>query len=153
LARSINDGTPMHIVRFVESIVAGIDEPVITLLGLSYKGNIDDMRESPSHTIGTALEQKGYSLKRFDPYIRPGVLGNKGSAFEAVERSDCLVLLTDHSGFRDLDYEQIGRVMRTRLVLDTRNMLNAGQMAKLGFTCYRIGTPAIRSVLGYESHE
>lgn len=142
LARTINDNTPSRVVRIIESIVAGIGSPVLTLLGLAYKGNSDDMRSSPSVAVLQTLLSKGYTVNVFDPYTG-SAHGNKSSAYEAAEGSDCLILLTDHAVFRELDYARIGTGMNTRQFLDTRNWIDPAPLETLGFSCYRIGTPGV----------
>ncbi|MDF2661620.1 MAG: UDP-N-acetyl-D-mannosamine dehydrogenase [Paenibacillus sp.] len=152
LARTINDHTPARIVRMIESLVAGIDTPVLTLLGLAYKGNSDDTRGSPSVAILQALLSKGYAVNVFDPYTG-NAYGNKSSVYEAAERSDCLILLTDHAVFRELDYTRIAAGMNTRQFLDTRNALDPADLEIHGFACYRIGTPGINRTRSREADD
>ncbi|WP_127584791.1 nucleotide sugar dehydrogenase [Paenibacillus koleovorans] len=142
LARDVNDAVPLRVAAKVETMVAGVAEPVVTLLGLAFKGDVADTRNSPSAAVRDVLAAKGYRLRLFDPYVRPSGDGwDAACNLEAAAAgSDCLVLLTDHSLFREPDYllPAIGG-MRTRQVLDTRNVLDGGRLAALGAVYVRLG--------------
>lgn len=139
LARNTNDEVPFRVVRRIEQMVHNIDEPVITLLGLAFKGDIDDMRDSPSIVIANELERKGYKLKLYDPHIKQDIVEKAQTLQEAVRGSDCLVLLTDHSVFKKLDFDAIKEQMRTLQILDTRNMFDVRHLRQLGFSSVTMG--------------
>lgn len=145
-ARIVNDRTPFHIVEMIEEILKDIRQPLVTLLGLTYKENVDDMRESPSLVVMNELKHKGYRVKAYDPYIAPSTTDNAGTIAEAVTGSDCLVLLTSHDQFRNLDFTPIKELFRTKIVLDTRNVLNKEAIIQSGFEYYSIGTFFTRKV-------
>ncbi|MDF2814041.1 MAG: UDP-N-acetyl-D-mannosamine dehydrogenase, partial [Paenibacillus sp.] len=140
LARTINNATPSHIVRMIESVVSHLDKPIITLLGLSFKGNIDDWRGSPSLAVNERLQEKGYSLRLFDPYVQHEIRGKVSSLSEAVDGSDCIIVLTDHAVFKEIDWATLKQRMRNVNILDTRNLLNLEHLTELGYCCYRIGS-------------
>ncbi|UVI28639.1 nucleotide sugar dehydrogenase [Paenibacillus spongiae] len=140
LARSINDSTPQRVIRMIETAVREINQPVITLLGLAFKGNIDDMRESPSLVIMNALIMKGYNVKVFDPLIKTAMEGKVTTLEEAARDSDCLVFLTDHDQFRTIDYSLIKDLLRTKMVLDMKNVTERNELTDLGITCIKIGS-------------
>jgi UDP-N-acetyl-D-mannosaminuronic acid dehydrogenase len=140
LARTINDATPSHIVRIIESVVSHLDKPVVTLLGLSFKGNIDDWRGSPSLAVNEGLQEKGYSLRLFDPYVSHEIKGKVSSLSEAVDGSDCIIVLTDHAVFKEIDWSPLKQRMRNVNIVDTRNLLNLAHLTELGYSCYRIGS-------------
>lgn len=140
LSRQINDGTPYKVVQIVEELVKGVDHPQIALFGLAFKGNIDDMRESPALVVAKALRQKGYALKLYDPHIHEQMPDKVDSAEEALSGSDLMVVLTDHSQFAELDYSRLHGLMRNHTILDTRHVLNRESIEKAGFTYLEIGS-------------
>ncbi len=140
LSRQINDGTPYKVVQIVEELVKGVDHPQIALFGLAFKGNIDDMRESPALVVAKALRQKGYALKLYDPHIHEQMPDKVDSAEEALSGSDLMVVLTDHSQFAELDYSRLHGLMRHHTILDTRHVLNRESIEKAGFTYLEIGS-------------
>lgn len=140
LTRNINDGVPRHIADTIEKIVKEIDSPVITLLGLAFKGNVDDIRESPSLAVMSELKGRGYIIKAYDPYVRQHMDGKADTIEEAACGSDCLVVLTDHNLFKYMDYSKIGSLLRTRIIYDTRNLLSCLELSKQGFRYILMGS-------------
>lgn len=141
LSRTINDSMPYHVIQKIDDIVKEFKEPVISVLGLAFKGNIDDIRESPSLIIMRELRKRGYHLKIYDPYVKSFVEGKVATLEEAAVDSDCLVILTDHDIFKKIDFQQIKNLLRNKMVLDTRNTVNQAELEKLGFTCIQLGSP------------
>jgi len=143
-ARTINDMTPYHVAGIVEELVRKVSEPVVTLLGLTYKENVDDLRESPSVIVMNELKAKGYHIKVYDPYLKAHIEGKVETLQEAVTGSDCLIVLTNHKEFQYIDFEKIKHLLRTKTVLDTRNSLQEHILTDCGFHYVSIGTPSIR---------
>jgi UDP-N-acetyl-D-glucosamine dehydrogenase len=128
LAGEINVGMPEFVVK---KILLALNEKGISLkksriliLGLAYKKNIDDDRESPSYKIMELLLQYGATVDFHDPYIQsigtkreyPQFFGKSRVSLKSISEFDLTVILTDHT---DYDYEAI--VKQSRLVVDTRN--------------------------------
>ncbi|WP_409291606.1 nucleotide sugar dehydrogenase [Peribacillus sp. SCS-37] len=143
-ARQINDHTPRRIVEMIENTVQDLKQPVITLLGLAFKENTDDLRESPSLEIMHALHKKGYQLKIYDPLVKQHVGGKIDTLEEAVRNSDCLVLLTGHEEFKNFDFQMLKGLVRTKIVFDTRNIFDKNGLEANGFQYIQIGNPIIR---------
>ncbi|MBP2240288.1 UDP-N-acetyl-D-mannosaminuronic acid dehydrogenase [Cytobacillus eiseniae] len=140
LARNINDSTPKRMVKIIESTINHLRNPTITILGLSYKGNIDDMRESPSLVILTELINRGYNIKIHDPYVKSSIPGTSATLEEAIQDTDCLVILTDHNEYKSIDFSELKDLFHTKTIIDTRNLLNHQLLRDNGFTCLQIGT-------------
>lgn len=120
-ARDINCLMPDFVVDKVEKLVSMIHNPKIALFGMAYKGNVDDLRESPSLKIAKKLCDKGYHIAVVDEHIqRPDFV----SLDAAIKGADLIVILTDHKEYKDLDYRRIALQMRTPQLFDTRNMLH-----------------------------
>lgn len=94
----------------------------VMVLGVAYKHDIDDLRESPSLTIIELLQKEGAQVSYHDPYFpfvgrgRKYDLQMKCASLDDLGQYDCVVIVTDHS---DYDYQQI--VRESQLVVDTRN--------------------------------
>ncbi len=138
LARKRNDAMPEHVVRVLGDLVAAVEQPKIAVLGLAYKGNVDDMRESPALRVVALLREQGVRLGIHDPHVADAPCPN-GSLEDAVQDADCLVLLTDHAEYRDIDPAAIASLMRGRILFDTRNALDHGVWEQSGFRVRRLG--------------
>ncbi len=123
-AREINDFKPQYVLDKVNEAVNKVDNNVIAVLGLSFKANVDDLRESPALKIAEILANKGYSLKVVEPYIEklPKNLTMKNVEFtnlkDAIEASDIVLGLVDHKEFCSIDKT----LLDDKYVIDTRGM-------------------------------
>ncbi|WP_221567167.1 nucleotide sugar dehydrogenase [Alkalihalobacillus sp. TS-13] len=119
-ARRINNSMPEFVVDHIEKIVE--KKGKIAVFGLTYKGNIDDVRESPALDVIGLLQKKNFDLSIYDPYIRQEQVRFTLSTFdEAIHNADCILILTDHSKFKGLDEVKIHTKMRTPIIFDTKN--------------------------------
>jgi len=116
------------------------------VLGLSFKPNTDDMRESPAITIINGLLQLGGSVKAFDPEAMDNAkeyFGDKirycKDEYDAVEGTDCLVIITEWNQFRKLDMERIKSIMNQPNLADLRNIYDPVRMRQMGFNYTCIG--------------
>lgn len=138
LAREINDGMPNHVLQIVKKMLKGVNNPLITVFGVAYKGGVDDTRETPALKFIKLAENEGYWVKVYDPHIKEfeyKILGLE----EAVRDSDCIILITDHPEFTDINPAKIFELMRNRNVVDTRNILNHETWKRMGFSVKMLG--------------
>lgn len=129
LAGYINGQMPQFVVDKIANALNDCTKSVkgshVHLLGIAYKRDIDDLRESPALDIAHLLQNKGANVTFSDPYIARTVY-HEGIVIEQMEEdaaltsADCVVVVTDH---RKTDYEKVGRT--AKLVVDTRNALKA----------------------------
>ena len=123
-AREVNDGRPRHVIGLVEGEAARLREPVIACLGLAFKADVDDLRESPALEIALALADVGTGeLLVVEPHIDalPEGLAGRSRLVEfesALERADILVLLVDHREFLEVERTRLQR----KVVIDTRGV-------------------------------
>lgn len=117
----------------------------IGLLGLAFKPNTDDVRDSPSITIIQELQRRGARVQAFDPaameqaqQLLPDV-DYRSDPYHAAQESDALVLLTEWNEFRNLDLDRIKGLMRRPLFLDLRNVYEPDRVKALGFEYYGVG--------------
>jgi UDP-N-acetyl-D-glucosamine dehydrogenase len=126
LAGEINSKMPYHVVSSLGSALNGrkksINGSAVLVLGLAYKKDIDDLRESPALTIVELLQEQGARVSYNDPFFptvgrgRKYDLQMKSTPLDRLEQYDCVLIVTDHSSY---DYADI--VRRSQLVVDTRN--------------------------------
>lgn len=126
LAGEINISMPYHMVESVSSALSqqgkALHGSKVLVLGVAYKGDIDDLRESPSLTIIELLQKAGAHVGYNDPYIpligrgRKYNLNMKSVSLEDIAKYDCVLIVTDHS---DYDYAKISP--EAQPVVDTRN--------------------------------
>jgi len=138
MGRAINDGMPAHTVRRVREILDGVTAPRVAVLGVSYKGDIDDVRATPALPIIRGLEEAGIQVTIYDPHVREFEY-ELSSLQDALTGADCILLLADHAEFKFLYPQELGKLMRRRVVLDTRNALSYNLWRQCGFTVYRLG--------------
>lgn len=139
-ARDVNDGMPEHVLDRLSEI-APVPGP-IALLGLTYKADVDDIRESPALHVAEAAARRGYDVRLYDPHVRPETTGLPAPLvpFEAAVRdAAAVVLLVDHRAFAEIDIDLVGALVRHKRVLDCRNSLNAADWQRRGFEVSRLG--------------
>ena len=138
LARGRNDGMPEHVVSVIQALVDGVENPKVAMLGLAFKRNVDDIRESPALKVLALLASAGIEVAAHDPHVKSGSIAV--SSFEGCVRdADCLVLLTDHNEYKLLDAAEVGGLMRRRVVFDTRNLLALEAWRGAGFEVRLLG--------------
>ncbi len=127
----------------------------LAVLGLAFKGETDDIRESPAIDLVELLLGEGCSICAYDPAAAKRAqvelppsksLSYAGSALEAAKNADALLVLTDWAEFCDVDLRELQRVMRYPIVIDGRNLFDPAEMAEAGFTYLSIGRPAVTPV-------
>jgi UDPglucose 6-dehydrogenase len=121
----------------------------IAALGLTFKPNTDDMRDSPSLAILPALQAAGATVRAFDPEgmaearkAMPDV-AYCDNAYDAMTGADAVVIITEWNEFRALDLERMRRLLRRPIVVDLRNVYNPEDMAAAGFAYSCIGRPRV----------
>jgi UDP-N-acetyl-D-mannosaminuronic acid dehydrogenase len=121
LSRSINTSMPHYVVQNVNKIMKNVKGTVVTLFGLTYKGNVDDIRESPAMEIYEMLkEENQYEVRAFDHHVQlDWVISDME---RAVSGSDLILVLTDHDEFKMIEGTQLAK-MNNKRIFDTRNVV------------------------------
>ena len=104
----------------------------ITMMGLAYKKNINDPRESPAIKIIEELANLGADVRVYDPFVpslatRAGVFTSAGSVEEALSGAECAVFLVDHDVFRGISVETVKGLMASPVVVDGKNLFAGGE--------------------------
>jgi UDPglucose 6-dehydrogenase len=142
----VNDRQRDHIVDLVRTMVGGaLAGRRVGVLGLTFKANTDDLRDSPSLAIAAALVDAGADVLAYDP-----VAGEAAAArvpglrvvtdpYEAVADAEVVALLTEWNEFRWLDYARVAATTAAPRIIDARNLLDPAAMRRLGFTYRGVG--------------
>ena len=138
-AREINDNMPTFTFSRVKKIIEKDQtiRPVVTIFGVSYKGNIGDTRETPALKFIRLCEREGWTVKIFDPYVSHFVYPTVDLE-ESTHNSDCIVIMTDHDMFKTLNPDQIS--MRHKNIFDTRNIIDKKSWEHAGFNVKLLGS-------------
>lgn len=133
LSRDTNCSMPEYVVEKAELLLQGIENPKIAAFGVTYKGNVDDMRESPAMEIIELLQEKGYSVAIYDPHVERE---DFVSLDEAVDRADVILVLTDHNEYKNMNHKEIATKMRHARLFDTKNIVKVQEDSGLEIINY-----------------
>jgi UDP-N-acetyl-D-mannosaminuronic acid dehydrogenase len=145
IARKINDYMPKHVIRLIlkafKDSMKNIKGSRVAILGTAYKGNIDDTRLSPSEPIIDGLIKVGAETIVYDPYCNKNFGAIRANSLhEAVNGVDCLVIMTDHTEFKNLDLQVIKALMNENpIIVDGRRIVNPYEAERIGFIYYGVG--------------
>jgi UDPglucose 6-dehydrogenase len=153
--QTVNSERKIAMAGRVERAAGGsLKGKTVAVLGLAFKPDTDDVREAPSLTLIPMLQERGASVRAYDPHARenaepllPGAMWCE-SALEAVEGADVTVIVTEWNELRALDLDRIKAAMRGDVLVDLRNVYSAAQALGAGFNYISIGRyegPSFRS--------
>jgi UDPglucose 6-dehydrogenase len=139
--------------RSIDKVRAALDGPVegstVAILGLSFKPETDDMRDSPSIPLIASLVAEGATVRAFDPAgmtnaraVLPEAVVYCDDSYQTVEGADIVVIVTEWNQFRSLDLGKLRKAMRKPVMVDLRNVYDPGKMREAGFTYDSVGRAA-----------
>ena len=151
---AVNDARKKALAGKVAKAVGGdLSGKRIAVLGLTFKPNTDDMRDSPSLDLIPALQAAGATVAAFDPEgaheagkLLPELTLCEGP-YECVEGADALVILTEWDSFRALDFDRVKAAMRAPVLVDFRNVYASSDLEGQGFAYHSIGRGAVSTPL------
>jgi UDPglucose 6-dehydrogenase len=143
---AVNDARKRAMARKVSSALGGdMRGKTIAVLGLTFKPNTDDMRESPSIPLIAALQDMGAKVRAFDPVgmeqAKP-LLDSVtfcGDAYSCAEGASALVIVTEWEQFRALDFARLKTIMQRHVLVDLRNIYRPEEIARHGFVYESVG--------------
>lgn len=145
----INEEQRQRFLRKVHRALWTVRGKRLGVLGLSFKGGTDDIRESPAIAIVQGLLQQGSQISAYDPAAMDRareVLGDKitytNSSYEAAHEADALLILTEWEEFATLEFNRLRQELKYPIVIDGRNLYDPELMAAQGFTYYSVGRAA-----------
>ncbi|MEO0329108.1 MAG: UDP-glucose/GDP-mannose dehydrogenase family protein [Pseudomonadota bacterium] len=142
----VNDKRKVSMIGRIEQALGGkVEGKTIAILGLTFKPNTDDMRDAPSLVIVPGLQEKGATIKAFDPEgmeEASNYLENVSyckDAYDCMEGADAAVILTEWDQFRALDLQRVEELLSTPTLVDLRNIYPLEEVAEMNY--YSIGRP------------
>ena len=139
LAREINNSMPAYTVELLENelkkLNLEIKDAKVGVLGLSYKADIEDTRESPAFEIIKILKEKNADVLVFDPYVQKD--SSADSFDEILNKSDYIILVTNHNEFKNMENKL--KENNIKIVIDGRNFLDKEKIKSLGIAYHGIG--------------
>jgi UDP-N-acetyl-D-mannosaminuronic acid dehydrogenase len=144
-ARRVNDSQPAFVVDTVRRVLGNLQGRQIAALGLAYKPNVDDLRESPAAEIVRLLQREGASVLAWEPIKAadaelPGIHLAR-SLDEALSAAEVVLLLVAHTQFVGLKPSDLLAKTRARTLVDTVNAWDRDPWRQAGFTVVRLGSP------------
>lgn len=127
-----------------------LDNKTIAVLGLAFKANTDDVRESPVIPLLTFLAEKGCNVRAYDPKANKNMaklfpdVNYCSSIEEAVKGVDAAVVMTEWHEFRGMDLARVGELMNEKVLFDARNLLSPNELNRIGFRFENIGRSSVR---------
>ena len=138
-----NHKTKLRMIEKIISLSGGsVEDKVLTILGITFKPNTDDLRDAPSLLIVPALEKLGAKVRIVDPKGRDEGLSIFKNAewfddvYDAASDSSMIIILTEWNEFRSLDLNRIAHSMRNAAMADLRNIYSAQKVFSEGFIAY-----------------
>ncbi|MTI68176.1 MAG: nucleotide sugar dehydrogenase [Firmicutes bacterium] len=140
LSRNTNDSMPNHVVKRINEILKDIKgKKKVTILGITYKPNIDDMRESPILEMIDILEKdEDVEITVHDPFVHNCKYLEK-DLYKSIRDSHLVVLGVNHDAFIKVDFSKIKDIMKERNILDTKDFWNEKEVEKEGLNYYLLG--------------
>ena len=147
----VNKQQKQLMVEKIKQALVDVKGKTIGILGLAFKPNTDDIRESSAITIINELQSAGAKIKVFDPVAMEEAkkvfkdIQYCQDAYEVAKDSDGLVLLTEWNEFRQLDMLKLKELLNEAIIIDTRNIYQPVRMQRLGFTYISVGRGQVKS--------
>jgi UDPglucose 6-dehydrogenase len=142
-----NDVTNARMVDKIREALGKLEGQTIAVLGLSFKADTDDIRESPALPIVRQLRHGGATIRAFDPEAMDACRQEGldveycADEYEAARGADALLILTEWNQFRALELSRLRGLLRQPIIVDLRNLYEAQKMAKAGFRYVSVGRP------------
>jgi UDP-N-acetyl-D-mannosaminuronic acid dehydrogenase len=141
-ARKVNDSQPHFVVEKVRQAFGALENKRIAVLGLAYKPDVDDLRESPATEIVHLLQTEGARVKAWEPFKPEASLNGIHMATglqDAIQDADAILLLVRHTEFTELNPQELVSKTAARVAIDTVNAWDANAWSNAGFRLLRLG--------------
>ena len=146
-AVEVNAAQKARMIKKIRDSLGGNEAgKVIGVLGLTFKPETDDMRDSPAITIIPALMEKGAKIKAHDPQgseeakkVLPGGIEYTENAYDAINDADAVILMTEWNQYRALDFDRLKEIMKKPVFIDLRNVYDPASLKERGFTYIGVG--------------
>jgi UDP-N-acetyl-D-mannosaminuronic acid dehydrogenase len=146
-AREVNDSQPHFVMGLIRRVIGELAGKRLAVLGLAYKADVDDLRESPAVEIVRLLAEAGARVKAYEPF-KPNVfierLNTVSTLEEAIEDAEAIILLVGHKAFRELAPEEILLMTPARVAVDVVNVWNRDMWESSGFQISYFGNLVLK---------
>jgi UDPglucose 6-dehydrogenase len=141
----VNERQYKRMVNKIRNILGPLEGKRLGILGLTFKPNTDDIRDSPAIKIISSLIKEGASISAFDP---AGMEASKQvlndvryvrDMYDVAKDADALIIITEWNEFRNLDWERVKALLRSPLVIDLRNIYEPSRVKSKGLTYHSVG--------------
>jgi len=142
---NVNEQQTLFFIDKLKNKLKSLKKKKIGILGLAFKPNTDDIRDSRATNLIQILKQEGASIQAYDPKAMKHMAGIHydilycGSAVEAAKDADAVILVTEWSEFLDIDFDILKSVMKTPIMFDGRNLYDPIEMKAKGLDYYGLG--------------
>ena len=143
----VNAATKARMIEKIAATAGPVAGRVAAVLGLSFKPETDDIRESPALSVVADLERAGASVRAFDPAAMANAkaahpkVHYARDAYDCADGADFLVIATEWNEFRALDLSRLGVLLRSKTMIDLRNVYDPGEMRAAGWRYAGVGRP------------
>jgi UDPglucose 6-dehydrogenase len=150
-AYTLNQKRRLHVYGKIKRELGDLQNKRIAFLGLAFKSNTDDIRESQAVEIIKLLRARGADIAAYDPKAMDNAraqfpdISFGSDPYETVSGADAVVILTDWDEFKTIDLSQVKALLKTPLMIDARNLFDPEQMRSRGFTYVSLGRPTVRA--------
>lgn len=144
LSRKINDSMSEHVTDLLEDALKEKEIPLkeasILVLGIAYRGGVKETRKSPGIKIASELKNKAKKVFVYDPHFNAEETKNLGLVYKKdFTDVDGIIIATEEKIFKKMNWNKIAKEMKTKLVVDTKNLINLEKLTKLNFVVRRLG--------------
>lgn len=143
-ARNVNDAQPQFVINLIRRSIGELAGKRVAVLGLAYKADVDDLRESPAVEIARLLVQAGALVKAYDPFkpkVKIAGIPVVSTIEAALEDAEVLVLLVGHRVFRELTPQDVARMTPARVAVDVVNVWDKQDWMRTEFRVASFGNP------------
>ena len=142
----VNDNIKQRMVgKVIEALCGNVQGKQIGILGLAFKPETDDMRDSPAILLVAGLQKAGASIRAYDPQAMTNagkIFANVNfchDAYQTADGADALVIATEWNEFRALNLERVRKLLKQPVIVDLRNVYDPQRMRSQGFTYVSVG--------------
>ena len=141
----VNEKTKRRMIEKIRAVAGPLAGKTAAVLGLSFKPETDDIRESPALAVVEDLQREGVTVRAFDPAAMPNAraahpeIAYASDAYDCAAGADFLVLATEWNVFRKLDLDRLAKLLRSKTMIDLRNVYEPEEMRRLGWTYSGVG--------------
>jgi UDP-N-acetyl-D-mannosaminuronic acid dehydrogenase len=141
-ARLVNDAQPAYVLGIIDEAIGVLRGKRVAALGLAYKPDVDDLRQSPAIEVVRMLVEAGAEVVTYEPYLLGAAVAGAESSQSldaALQGADVVVLLVDHQMFHNLNPEAVAELVAEKVAIDTRGIWDRAAWEKAGFHLRVVG--------------